>query len=127
MLRDRHVHPTVPAADLARARGFYEQTLGFSVRAERPGGIAYDCADSWFVLYPSASAGTNQATTMGFATDDIEAEVAELKARGVVFEEYDSPNFKTVDSIFSSPANRSAWFKDSEGNIIGVVQFTDPF
>ena len=59
---------------------------------------------------------------MGWATGDIEREVAELKARGVVFEEYDTPYLKTVGSIATTGPNRAAWFKDSEGNILGIVQ-----
>jgi hypothetical protein len=59
---------------------------------------------------------------MGFTTPDIDAEVRDLKARGVVFEDYDFPTLKTVDSIATNGPTRSAWFRDSEGNIIGIVQ-----
>jgi hypothetical protein len=62
---------------------------------------------------------------MGFATPDVEAEVRELKARGVVFEEYDHPALKTVDSIATVGPTRSAWFRDSEGNILGIVQLPE--
>jgi hypothetical protein len=62
---------------------------------------------------------------MGFSTSDIESEVRDLKARGVVFEEYDFPTLKTVDSIATAGPVRSAWFRDSEGNIVGVVQLAE--
>jgi hypothetical protein len=62
---------------------------------------------------------------MGFATPNVEAEVRELKARGVVFEEYDYPTLKTVDSIATVGPTRSAWFRDSEGNILGIVQLPE--
>jgi hypothetical protein len=76
------------------------------------------------LLFPSSAQSFGTFTQLGWQTDNIEAEVAELKSRGVVFKEYDLPNFKTVGGIFTSPANRSAWFKDSEGNLHGIVQFT---
>jgi hypothetical protein len=59
---------------------------------------------------------------MGWETKDIEKEVADLRARGVVFEEYDYPNLKTVNGIATTGPGKAAWFKDSEGNILGLVQ-----
>jgi predicted enzyme related to lactoylglutathione lyase len=54
--------------------------------------------------------------------EDLEAEVAELKARGVAFEEYRSGQFQTMDGIATTQGGRAAWFKDSEGNILGLAQ-----
>ncbi len=68
--------------------------------------------------------GRHSAAHGGWQTDDITAEVAELKSRGVVFEEYDMPGLKTVNSIATIGSNRAAWFKDSEGNILGIVQIS---
>jgi hypothetical protein len=62
---------------------------------------------------------------MGWQTADIAAEVLQLKSRGVVFEEYDLPNFRTINSVVSSASGQSAWFKDSEGNMLGLVQWID--
>jgi catechol 2,3-dioxygenase-like lactoylglutathione lyase family enzyme len=122
MLAQRDVHPTIPANDLERAKQFYADKLGLTASGETPGGLMYKCHDSWFILYPTQYAGTAQHTLMGWETQDIEQEVADLKARGVVFEEYDTPNLKTVDGIASIGSDRVAWFKDSEGNILGIVQ-----
>ena len=123
MLTDRRVHATIPASDLARARAWYADKLGFTPVRELPGGLMYDGAErTRFVVFPSPNAGMSPNTVMGFATPDIEAEVAELKGRGVIFEEYDYPTLETVDSIATIGPTRSAWFRDSEGNIIGVVQ-----
>ena len=72
--------------------------------------------------YPSAGAGTSKASTAFWAVDDVEAEVRELKARGVVFEEYDMPGIKTVNSIATAGGAKTAWFKDSEGNILAMSQ-----
>ena len=124
MLTNCRVHTTIPAADLARAARWYEEKLGFRPVKQLPGGLMYKAADDTrFVIYPTPNAGKAPQTVMGFATTDLEAEVKALKGRGVVFEEYDYPMLKTVDSIASREGVRSAWFKDCEGNILGIVQF----
>jgi Glyoxalase/Bleomycin resistance protein/Dioxygenase superfamily. len=126
VLTDRRAHSTIPASDLSRARKWYSEKLGFEPISELAGGLTYVAAEGTrFVIYPTPNAGKSPNTLMGFATPDIEAEVRELKARGVVFEEYDYPTLKTVDSIATSGPVRSAWFRDSEGNIIGVVQLPE--
>lgn len=127
MLTECRVHATLPASDLARARAFYEGTLGFSALASLPGGVIYrGGVGSVFTVFPTANRASGTHTQAGFTVTDIEAEVAELKARGVVFEEYDLPGYKTEGSILSFPQTRSAWFRDSEGNLLGLVQFSDP-
>jgi hypothetical protein len=73
-------------------------------------------------MYPSAGAGTSKASTAFWEVGDVEAEVVALKAKGVVFEEYDAPGFKTVNSIATGGGAKTAWFKDSEGNILAVSQ-----
>jgi catechol 2,3-dioxygenase-like lactoylglutathione lyase family enzyme len=122
MLAEKEFHATIPASDLERARRFYAEKLELTPAREAPGGLVYECTDSWFLLYPSQGAGTGQHTLGGWVVDDIEAEVAELKARGVTFEEYDWPTLKTVNSIATIGTDRAAWFKDSEGNILGLIQ-----
>jgi catechol 2,3-dioxygenase-like lactoylglutathione lyase family enzyme len=123
VLTDCRIHATIPASDLGRARKWYADKLGFEHVRQLPGGLMYDAADTTrFIIYPTPNAGKSPNTLMGFATDDIDAEVRDLKARGVVFEEYDYPTLKTVDGIATVGPTRSAWFRDSEGNIIGVVQ-----
>ena len=125
MLGDLHIHPTIPASDLDRARAFYRDKLGLSPAREMPGGLIYECAGgSWFILYPTRGAGTATHTLAGWRTSDIEGDVAGLRARGVVLEEYDMPNLKTVNGIATMGPVRAAWFKDSEGNILGLVQFS---
>ena len=126
MLANLEIHATIPASDLARARQFYAERLGLTPASEMPGGLIYQCRDSWFLLYPSGGAGTAQHTLAGWSVDDIEGEVAELKARGVVFEEYDLPSLKTVNGIATLGPIRAAWFKDTEGNILGLVQMGMP-
>ena len=77
---------------------------------------------SRFFAYKSAGAGTNKASTAFWDVPDLEAEIADLRKRGVVFEEYDTPGFKTVNGIATGGGAKTAWFKDSEGNILAVSQ-----
>ena len=77
---------------------------------------------SWIFLYPSGDAGTSKASQAFWQVEDLEAEVAELRKRGVVFEEYDLPGMKTVNGILTAGGSKAAWFKDTEGNIMAVIQ-----
>jgi predicted enzyme related to lactoylglutathione lyase len=123
MLSDARVHATIPAADLDRARGFYEERLGLTPAEESPGGLFYDGAGGTrFFLYPTQGAASGTHTQIGFNVADIEAEVADLKSRGVEFIEYDFPGLKTVNGIADTGEVRAAWFNDSEGNLLGIVQ-----
>ena len=123
MLKNAPITSYVPAADVARARRFYEGTLGLVPREDYAGGVIYECGGgTLFFMYPSAGAGTSKASQAFWTVDDVEAEVAELKGRGVVFEEYDMPGLKTRNSIATGGGAKTAWFKDSEGNILAVSQ-----
>jgi catechol 2,3-dioxygenase-like lactoylglutathione lyase family enzyme len=122
MISQREFHATIPVQDLDRARKFYAEKLGVKPDSETPAGLVYRFKDSWFMLFPSRGASTGSFTQGGWVTDDIEADVADLKARGLVFEEYDYPDLKTVNGIADVGPGRAAWFKDSEGNLLGLVQ-----
>ena len=123
MLKNAQIVPYIPVADVARARRFYEGKVGLKPKEEHAGGVIYECGSgSWVFVYPSAGAGTSKASTAFWAVKDVAAEVAELKARGVVFEEYDMPGIKMENSIASAGGAKTAWFKDSEGNILAVSQ-----
>ncbi|HYZ84993.1 MAG TPA: VOC family protein [Bryobacteraceae bacterium] len=131
MLEHSDVAARLPAQDLQRAKAFYSDKLGLKPREERPGGLRYRCGDGWFSLFESAGAPSGTHTQLGWEVDDIEATVAELRARGVVFEEYDLPGLKTVGGIAQVKGNypsrggigeKAAWFRDSEGNLLGIGQ-----
>ena len=123
MLREHPIHALIPATDLERARGFYADKLGLTPTREERAGLVYETpGGAWFRLYRTPYAGTAQHTIAGWVVEDLEAEVAELKARGVVFEEYHAAQFQTVDGIATIQGARVAWFKDSEGNILGLAQ-----
>ena len=127
MLKDARIVPYIPVANVARARKFYEEKIGLRAREEYAGGVIYECGDgSWVFMYPSPGAGTSRASTAFWAVDDVEAEVAALRARGVVFEEYDLPGLKTKNGIASAGGAKTAWFKDTEGNILAISQRASP-
>lgn len=112
------------ATDLQRARRWYAENLGLDQPREAPEGLYFDCAGgSRFLLYQAGGRASGQHTQGGWVVEDIERVVADLKARGVVFEEYDLPGLKTVNSIADLGGERGAWFKDSEGNILTLGQF----
>jgi catechol 2,3-dioxygenase-like lactoylglutathione lyase family enzyme len=123
MLSKREFHATLPVKDLNRAKKFYADKLGLKPESETPAGVVYRFKDSWFVLFPSSGASSGTFTQGGWETDDIGIDVAELRSRGVVFEEYDMPGFKSVNGIVQTGADRAAWFKDSEGNLLALIQF----
>jgi len=123
MLNNAPITAYIPVADVARARRFYEGTLGLVPREEYAGGVIYECGrGTSFFMYPSPGAGTSKASYAFWTVDDVEAEVAELKARGVVFEEYKMPGLTTVNSIATAGGAKTAWFKDTEGNILAVSE-----
>ncbi len=125
MLSDARVHAALPATDLERARRFYADKLGLTPAEENPGGLFFNGADGTrFLVFPSQGKASGQHTQIGFLVRDIAAEVADLKTRGVVFEEYDLPDFKTIGGIAEVGPSRAAWFKDSEGNLIGIVEMS---
>jgi catechol 2,3-dioxygenase-like lactoylglutathione lyase family enzyme len=131
MLENAKVATRLPAQDLERARAFYSQKLGLDPIDERPGGLLYRCGGTEFALFQSAGEASGAHTQMAFEVDDIEAVVDALGSRGVVFEEYDLPGLSTVDRIAEVEGNypskggkgeRAAWFRDSEGNMLGIGQ-----
>jgi predicted enzyme related to lactoylglutathione lyase len=123
MLQKSPIYAYIPVTDVTRARSFYEQKLGFEATEELWGGVFYEFGErTACFLYPSPHAGTSKASQAFWQVDDVEREVAELKARGVKFEEYDMPGMKTEGGITAAGGAKTAWFKDTEGNILAVVQ-----
>jgi predicted enzyme related to lactoylglutathione lyase len=122
MLADAPIRAYIPVKDVSRARKFYEKTIGLRPKQEYAGGVVYECGGTEAFMYPTPNAGTSKASQAFWEVDDVEAEVAELKARGVVFEEYDMPGMKTKNGIATAGGAKTAWFKDTEGNILAISQ-----
>jgi catechol 2,3-dioxygenase-like lactoylglutathione lyase family enzyme len=131
MLAHSDVATRLPAQDLGRARAFYSDKLGLEPAEERPGGLRYHCGSGAFALFVSAGAAAGTHTQMSWEVADLEGTVSALRARGMVFEEYDLPGWKTVGGIAQVAGNdpsrggigeKAAWFRDSEGNLLGLGQ-----
>ncbi|MFO7320276.1 MAG: VOC family protein [Chloroflexota bacterium] len=129
MFGEARVMAVIPALDLARARAFYAEKLGLAPVVEDPDeGLLYLLADgSRFLLYETPYAGTAEHTIASFAVDDLDEVMRFLRSRGVVFEEYDTPNLKTTNGVAVMGSHRGAWFKDSEGNILNIAQLSGNF
>jgi catechol 2,3-dioxygenase-like lactoylglutathione lyase family enzyme len=122
MLSKSEFRAMLPVKDLNRAKKFYADKLGLRPERETPVGAAYRLKDSWFELFPSSGQSNGSFTQGGWETDNLEREVAELRSKGVVFEEYSQPGLKTVNGIATVGEEKAAWFKDSEGNLLALVQ-----
>jgi predicted enzyme related to lactoylglutathione lyase len=122
MLQDAPMYSYIPAKDVRRARRFYEEKLRFKPKQETAGGVIYEFAKGTACfLYPTPNAGTSQASQAFWQVDDLEREMAELKARGVNFEKYDMPDMDE-NGISTAGGAKAAWFKDTEGNIMALIQ-----
>ena len=131
MLEDGKVVARIPVRDLRRARSFYAEKLDLQPSEERPGGLLYRCGEGEFALFESTGAASGDHTQMAWEVEDIEATVERLRARGVVFEEYDLLGLRTEGGIAEVAGNypskggvgeKAAWFKDGDGNLLGIGQ-----
>lgn len=118
--------PTLPVKDLAAARTFYEDVLGFSAGEENDGGVTYPSGPGAVFVYPSAYAGTNKATAAFFTVpaEAFDDEVARLREKGVELQTFDLPSGSWDDGVLSDGPMRAVWFADPDGNILNVVTTT---
>ncbi|MGH8979117.1 MAG: VOC family protein [Acidimicrobiia bacterium] len=130
LLAGASVATRLPAQDLARARNWYRDKLGLEATEERPGGLLFHLGATSFALFESTGKPSGDHTQMGFEVTDIEDAVTQLERRGVEFEAVDVPGLRTVGKIADVAGNypskgtaeRGAWFRDSEGNLLGLGQ-----
>ena len=123
MLKDKMVAAILPAKDVQRAKDFYHSMLGLDIQTEVDAGVMLSAGQGTSLfIYPREDMESSGHTVAGFNVENIEEEVGELKSKGVNFEEYDMPGIKTVDSVADLDGVKSAWFRDSEGNIIAINQ-----
>ena len=121
MLAKASVTTMLPVMDMVRARGFYERCLGLTPTGSRPDGkFIYDVGGSTLALFPKPEGTKAEHTAISFQVPDIAASIDELKKTGVVFENYDFPDFKTVNHVCVLGAEKAAWFKDTEGNFLCI-------
>lgn len=123
MLQNYPIYAYIPAKDMARARQFYEGRLGLLPKEEILGGVFYEFAQGTACfLYETPNAGTSQASQAFWSVDDVDALIGKLKAKGVVFEDYDMPGERSAAGAVTEGGVKAAWFKDSEGNIMALIQ-----
>jgi len=122
MLGNSQVVAVVAVTDMARARDFYEGTLGLQKgEMDDPAGVLYVCGGgSQVLVYQSQYAGTNEATAASWQVEDLDGEIDTLKTKGVTFEEYDMPGVAREGAVHSIGGMRAAWFKDPDGNILNL-------
>ncbi|MEA3043960.1 MAG: hypothetical protein QOH47_1798 [Sphingomonadales bacterium] len=123
MLGKRNAVANLAVSDLGRARDFYTGTLGL-IEVDQEGDelVVLKSGDSLVNVYRSEYAGTNEATAVTWAVDDIEAEVVALKGKGVMFEHYDMPGLALEGDVHVGADRKVAWFKDPDGNILNIVE-----
>ena len=124
MLEGARVHTTLPANDVERAKAFYTKKVGATPGESGPGGTFLTFGETRFVIYPTPNRNRGGHTQMGISVKDVNTAVRELRGRGVTFEDYDMPGLKTVDGIAETAGGKAAWFKDTEGNTIGIIQLS---
>lgn len=123
MLHNYPMYAYIPAKDIARARQFYEGKVGLKAKEEVNGGVVYEFAKGTACfLYLTPNAGTSQASQAFWSVDDVDALIGKLKARGVAFEDYDMPGARSPAGAITAGGAKAAWFKDSEGNIMALIQ-----
>jgi catechol 2,3-dioxygenase-like lactoylglutathione lyase family enzyme len=123
MLSDTRAIPTIPASDMTTMRSFYVDTLGLKIQEERDDGIFFECADGTAVmLFPSSGQASGTHTQMSFMSADFDADVADLRSRGVRFELFDMPGMTEVDGVYTGEGLRGVWFRDPEGNLLALTE-----
>ncbi len=127
MLANASIHPTIPVVDLGRARKFYEEKLGLKViRTDPSPAVAFQVGNGELYIYQRGATKADH-TVASFRVDDAEAEIRELQAKGVVFQDIDMPSMglKTVNGIATMGTIKGGWFNDTEGNTLGVFQIAE--
>lgn len=122
MLTNAPVTTILPVMNMKRARDFYENKLGLKPAGVRPDGkFVYACGGGAVIaLFPKEAGTKADHTAVSFQVRDIGIAIKELKATGVVFEDYDFPGLKTVDHVCVLGSEKAAWFKDTEGNYLCI-------
>jgi catechol 2,3-dioxygenase-like lactoylglutathione lyase family enzyme len=123
MLANSNATANLAVKDLAKARAFYEDTLGLT-EVHNEGGelIVYKSGDTSINVYHSEFAGTNKATAVTWMVgDEIDTVVKALKSKGVTFEHYEMPGLELEGDIHVGYGMKVAWFKDPDGNILNLV------
>jgi catechol 2,3-dioxygenase-like lactoylglutathione lyase family enzyme len=119
MLSHAHFTAMLPVTDMTRARRFYEEKLGLHPKAATSDGeVLFESEGATFALYPRPTPPVSDHTALTWEVPDVRAEMADLRSRGVRFEDY--PELNTRDGVAEMHGERAAWFKDPDGNILCI-------
>jgi len=121
MLNEATVVATLAVNDIEAGKKFYGETLGLKQVDENPGGVTYASGEGKLFVYASQTAGTGQATCASWSVADLEGTIADLKNKGVTFEQYDLPGGTREGDVHMMGPMKAAWFKDSDGNILNIT------
>jgi predicted enzyme related to lactoylglutathione lyase len=123
MLNNYPIDVVLLARDLVAAKDFYADKIGLPVLNESPGGVTFQCGGDSHLVVTKSSVGTKDEQTQAtFRVADVQAEVSELRRRGVQIEDYDTPGLKTQDGIADIGFAWMAWFIDPANNCVGLMQ-----
>lgn len=122
MLRDSNVIATIAVNDIVQGKKFYGEVLGLTQTDENKGGVTYACGSGRLFVYGSPTAGSGKATCANWEVEDIKAVVGDLKSKNLSFEHYEWPGAEHDGDVHVMDGMKAAWFKDPDGNILGLSQ-----
>ena len=124
MFTNNRISAVLVSTDLEASQRFYEDKVGMTLSPETiPNHLLFEAGDgTTLLIYGRANPNLADHTQVRFWSTDIETDVKELADRGVEFDDYDTPTFKTENHIATTPIGRSAWFKDPDANTIAIFQ-----
>ena len=123
MLGDYPVHVVLLSLDLAETRAFYHEKLGLEILDENDEAMTFRCGGESSIAVTKSTVGTSdEQTQAGWMVPDLAAELAELRERGVVIQDYDMPGLKTTDGVADIGFALAAWIVDPHGNALGLLQ-----
>jgi catechol-2,3-dioxygenase len=123
MLGDHPIDVVLLATDLETSKAFYAGKLGLEIISESEYEITYKCGgDSRLAVTKSTTGTADEQTQAGWRVTDLDAELAELRSRGVEIQEYDMPELKTVDGVMDLGFARMAWIVDPHGNALAILE-----
>ena len=126
MLGTSNVHPILLSKDLDRTREFYHDRLGLDILSESDHKIEFRCGGGTKLAVSKSTIGTSDSQTqIGWEVDDLQAEIDDIRSRGVPIEEYDLPELKTRNGIADVGFALMAWIIDPGKNALAIVQLKE--
>ena len=122
MAFSHHISPTIPVVDIERARKFYEDKLGLQPLAASRSAVIYDCGEGTTLFLYKGRPSNAEHVIAAFEVENIRERVKQLETVGITFEEHNMPGIDKLVDVATVGPDEAAWFKDSEGNILALLQ-----